>query len=142
MSLGYTGYCKLYIRDDSQAVYKYSGENWNDGGKSKDGDRLLLDGLFTINLSSLEEPEIHEKVKRFPSGRKKKVIKRITHVVSAYKKYDDGDIVIDKKCKNAFVGGRVAPALEMDYIANKLIQNIYEEYQRTGEIPEVASFIQ
>lgn len=71
MSLGYTGMCKKELEDDEVVIYSYSGENWNDGGKSKNGDSLLCDGRFTIYKDCLEEPEIHAKLKRMPSGSKK-----------------------------------------------------------------------
>ena len=35
MSLGYTGMCKKELEDDELVIYSYSGENWNDNGKSK-----------------------------------------------------------------------------------------------------------
>ena len=141
MSLGYTGYCKLFQLDDTYAVYRYSGENWNDKGKSKSGDSLKIDGIFTIKLTSLEEPEIHEKMKKMPSGRKKRIVKRITHTVGICEKYIDGEIIINQNCKNAFVRGS-CQEIDMDYIALHLLYNIYEEYQKNGELPESMSFIQ
>lgn len=141
MSLGYSGYCKLYRMDDTYAVYRYSGENWNDEGKGQSGDSLLLDGIFTIKIASLEEPEIHEKMKKMPSGRKKRIVKRITHTVGICEKYVDGENAINRKCKNAFVRG-TCQEVEIDYIALHLLYNIYEDYQRNGKLPECMSFIQ
>lgn len=80
MSLGYTGMCKKELEDDEIVIYSYAGENWNDDGKSKSGDSLLCDGSFIIHKDCFEEPEIHSKSKRMPSGRKKIIEKRITHV--------------------------------------------------------------
>lgn len=48
MSLGYIGICRKVAEDDYIVIYSYTGENWNDGGKSKHGDSQLQDGLFTI----------------------------------------------------------------------------------------------
>lgn len=141
MSLGYTGYCKLLSLNGTSATYQYSGENWNDGGKSKSGDSLLLDGTFTIKLSSLKEPEIHEKLKKMPSGRKKMLVKRIPHTVGVCEKYLAGDITIDRECKNAFVRGGTS-SVKMDYIALGLLYKIYEGYQITGKLPETMGFTQ
>ena len=48
MSLGYTRMCKKELDDDEIVIYSYSGENWNDGGKSKSGDSLLYDAQNKI----------------------------------------------------------------------------------------------
>lgn len=57
MSIGYVGKCRIEIEDDEVAIYSYSGENWNDGGKSQRGDRELYDGSFIIYKDCLDEPE-------------------------------------------------------------------------------------
>lgn len=79
MSLGYVGSCNLIYEDDKRVIYSYAGENWNDTN-SKVGDIDLQDGEFTIYKRCLEEPEIHEKIVKLPSHRKKKIVKRIIHV--------------------------------------------------------------
>jgi len=139
MSLGYTGMCKKELEDDELVIYSYSGENWNDSEKSKSGDVLLYDGSFVIYKDCLEKPEIHTKLKKMPSGRKKIIEKRITHVPDIIKYVNDKRIVMEKECKNAFKRGATMP---IDYIAYMLILHIFERFQLDGELPEKESFIQ
>lgn len=139
MSLGYNGMCKKELEDDELVIYSYSGENWNDSGKSKSGDRLLCDGSFIIYKDCLEEPEIHTKLKRMPSGRKKIIEKRITHVPDIIECVNDKRIIVEKECKNAFRRGATMP---IDYIAYLLILHVFERYQLDGELPEKENFIQ
>ena len=139
MSLGYTGMCKKELEDDEMVIYSYSGENWNDGGKSKSGDSLLYDGSFIIYKECLEEPEIHTKLKRMPSGRKKIVEKRITHTLELSKYLETKKVFVESECKNAFRRGATMP---IDYIAYRLILHIFERYQLDGVLPEIESFIQ
>jgi len=139
VSLGYTGMCKKELEDDEIVIYSYSGENWNDDGKSKSGDSLLYDGSFIIYKDCLEEPEIHTKLKRMPSGRKKMVEKRITHTLELSKHIENKKVFVEKECKNAFRRGATMP---IDYIAYRLILHIFERYQLDGELPEIESFIQ
>jgi hypothetical protein len=138
MSLGYTGMCKKELEDDEIVIYSYSGENWNDGGKSKSGDSLLYDGSFIIYKDCLEEPEIHIKRKKMPSGRKKFVEKRIVLFPNLFEHLENKKIVIEKECKNAF---RVQE-IPIDYIAYRLLLHIFERYQFEGALPEKEVFFQ
>ena len=138
MSLGYCGMCLKQADDSEMAIYSYAGENWNDDGKSQSGDCMLQDGVIVIYKRCLEEPEIHEKVKRMPSGRKKLVTKRITHYPSIGDHIRAGDIIIEKECKNAF---RRPSYMPIDYIANKLLPKIFISYQENGALPEKEIFI-
>ncbi len=119
MSLGYLGYAKLFIEDEEVVIYEYSGENWN-SKESKSGDALVCDGEVIIKKCSLEEPEIHQKIKRSKNRRKKLETKRIIHFVDIQEKIINGDIIITKKCKNEFSRFNS----EECYIANKLLQRI------------------
>ena len=139
MSFGYTGMCRKEFEDDKLVIYSYSGENWNDCGKSKSGDSLLYDGVFIIHKRCLEEPEIHTKLKRFPSGRKKLVEKRILHCPDIYKHIADRKIIIEKVCKNAF---KIHSETLIDYIAYMLLIHVFEKYQENGFLVETGSFIQ
>ena len=101
MSLGYCGKCKLIEQNDDVARYTYSGENWNDDN-SQSGDIELLDGIFCIYKRYLEEPEIHIKNKKMTLGKRTAIEKRIVHTPSVGNHILNGDIVIEKKCKNKF----------------------------------------
>jgi hypothetical protein len=137
MSLGYVGYARLVVEDDEYAIYEYSGENWNDG-KSVSGDAMLFDGEIQIKKSSLEEPEIHEKIRKMPNHRKKLVTKRITHFVDIQQKIDNGDIVIIRECKNEF--SRYSTGVR--YLATQLLHHIFDEYQENGKLPQKTGFRQ
>jgi len=139
MSLGYCGKCKLIVQDDNIALYAYSGENWNDKN-SKSGDIELLDGIFCIFKKSLEEPEIHAKVKKLPSGNRKIFEKRIVHNPSIEEHILEEQIVIERKCKNEFKRDNWG-SVEC-YIAHMLLCKIFTEYQKNGAIPEKTAFIQ
>lgn len=141
MSLGYCGMCLKVMEDDEAVVYSYAGENWNDGGKSKSGDSLLQDGIIFIYKRCLEEPEIHSKVRRTSSGRKKLITKRITHIPSICAHVNSGDIIVEKECKNAFQRP-LFESMPLDYIAYRLLIHIFTRYQEYGVLPEKEAFIQ
>jgi hypothetical protein len=115
----------------------YSGENWNDG-KSISGDAALFDGEIQIKKSSLEEPEIQEKIRKMPNHGKNLVKKRTTHFVDIQQKIDHGDIVIIRECKNEF--SRYSAGVK--YLATRLLHHIFDEYQETGKLPQKTGFIQ
>jgi len=62
---------------------------------------LLYDGSFIIYKDCLEEPEIHAKYKKMHSGRRKLVVKRISHFPDIYAHINNGKIIIEKECKNS-----------------------------------------
>lgn len=136
MSLGYVGNAKLITEDDTYAIYVYSGENWNALGFNS-GDCQLFDGEIQIMKSSLEEPEIHTKVKKTPNHRKQTIVKRIPHRVDIGQKLSANEIIILKPCKNEFTRFNSDP-----YIAKKLLYRIYDSYQENGELPHFVSFAQ
>jgi len=77
------------------------------------GDCLLYDGLISIE---------------------KDVFSEESWGVAA----DDGRIKILKECKNAF--NRYVP--NFDYIALRILSNVFNEYKEKGKIPEKVTFIQ
>ena len=140
MSLGYRGRCKLIDQDDTMAIYTYAGENWNDNGKSQENDCDLQDGLIIIYKKCLVEPEIHEKIKKMPSGKKKLIVKRIRKENNIAELIGKGDIVIDKRCKNEFSRSRYNE--NQHYLAERLIDHIFDRYQDDGMLPIEEYFIQ
>ena len=138
MSIGFCGLCRKEAEDEKMVLYTYAGENWNDHGKSKSGDSLLYDGYFIIYKDCLEEPEIHTRMKRMPSGRKRTVVKRIPHFPAIFEHVRNGRIVVEKECKNAF---RYPETLPIDYIAYHLLLHIFTQYQLDGALPEKEAFI-
>lgn len=139
MSLGYCGKCKLVYQDDEIARYAYAGENWNDN-ESVAGDMNLLDGVITIYKKCLEEPEIHIKKKKTASGKKVTYEKRIIHTPSIGMYIEDGNIVIEKKCKNEF---HRSESNDVEcYLAYRLLVKIFETYQKDGVLPSEECFLQ
>lgn len=75
MSRGIGAFCELEIQDEDTVIYKYGSYNLNEQKyRNKD---YIADGIITILKCSLIEPEIHDKIKRFPNGKKKRIVKRI-----------------------------------------------------------------
>jgi hypothetical protein len=112
MSLGYIGICQKYSEDDTAVIYTYSGENWNDGGQSKHGDRYLQDGIIFIDKAKLTHDW-------------KQILL-------------DKSIYLDRECKNAFHRNNIA----IDYIAWRLLCKIFKILQTEGYFPEHEAFIQ
>ena len=100
----------------------------------------MLDGIICIYKRCLEEPEIHVKNKKMPSGKRIAIEKRIVHTSSVGKYILNGDIVIEKECKNEFK--RMAASGVDCYLADKLLKKIFEAYQREGTLPNEESFLQ
>ncbi len=133
MSLGYGGVAHLRIADDDLVIYSYSGYNWCD--PDWEIHKKREDGEIYIERNSFVEPEIHEKLKRMPSGRKKLIVKRVPNDVP-YEDYIKSGIV---KIKNASNTWRTY--IGVDIIALSIIRHIYYDYQKTDEIPTVISFM-
>ncbi len=118
MSLGFCGLCKIYDQDEKNIYYSYSGENWNEP-TSKKGDRLLYDGLIKIKKSTF-----------------------VSETATSYfsKVYDsiaNGDIKVLIECKNAF-----RRYTDFDYIALRVLFNIFKEYEEDNDYPIKTGFIQ
>lgn len=135
MSLGFEAYAKLVDEDENMALYLYSGSNWNEPGYTSK-EALLYDGELLIYKSSLEEPEIHEKIKKMPSNKKKLVVKRITHIVGVDEKIKNGEIVISP-CKAEKLKTRGCEY----FFARKVLHSIYEEYQKDGCLPKRVGYM-
>lgn len=82
------------------------------------------------------EPEIHEKLKRMPSGRKKLIVKRIRRDVDYSALLAAGTIIIENShyCWH-FVGTQN----DIGMMAMRIIFHIYDHYQDEGTLPETVS---
>lgn len=83
------------------------------------------------------EPEIHEKLKRMPSGRKKRIIKRIPVDV------DDTSMLLDEQitfenCSNCWQ--TIGEDLHVDIMVCHLLFQIFQSYQQEGKIPSSVSY--
>lgn len=69
MSLGIGAHANLIDEDKYFVMYEYGGYNLNDPRYLNE--EHLFDGSITIPKACFAEPEIHTKLKKMPSGRKK-----------------------------------------------------------------------
>ena len=79
MSKGHCGHAHLVANDETLLLYSYCAydinrADWQEIKKKEDGE-------IAIDRDSLIEPEVQEKVKRLPSGKRTTVVKRIEREV-------------------------------------------------------------
>lgn len=132
MSIGFYGRASLVESDESTLFYSYAccdinrREIWREVWEKEDGE-------LWISRDALIEPEIHEKIRRMPSGRKRLVVKRVPHWPPVEELIDSGKIMV----KNA--AGTWTMAGSVDRMAIRLLDKIFMEYQIQGEIPQLVS---
>ncbi len=133
MCMGIGGSARAIMQDADTIIYEYCVYNWNDE-KCKNPD-YVYDGIITIDKHSLVEPEIHEKLKKQPSGRKKLITKRIPRDVDYAARIAAGQIRVENSsfCWQLLDNG-------IDYMAMRIIYNIFDLYQTEGTIPEKVRF--
>ena len=128
MSIGHGAKCRIIAKNETEVVYEYACYNLNND--EHELAKESYSGLITIKKKAFFEPEIREKIKRFPNGKKKKLIKRIHKNV-------DFDILIREKqiiIKNSdFCWLKY---LDVDIMARKLITKLFDEYQDNSIIPD------
>lgn len=124
MSMGYGGSAILFIQDESTVIYKYSPYNLNNPEYSNE--ERIYDGIITISKDALVEPEIHEKIKRMPSGRKKLIVKRVPRDVDYTPLFENGKLLVEnsKYCWY-FLGQKK----NIGMIAMRSIFKIFDYYQ-------------
>lgn len=129
MSMGYGGYANLQQYDDTLVVYLYCCYNINNDDYKHF--MKIEDGEMYIERDAFVEPEIHEKVRKMASGRKKLIAKRIKKNVPFNELFETGKI----KVKNASGTWRTTES-GIDIMALKILFKMFNEYQETGELPE------
>lgn len=127
MSIGITGLCIKAAEDDDTVLYTYSGVNHRDSVELC-GDLHAQDGLFLISKRCLEKAEIRTKRKRTKNGRKVFVEKRIYHSPDISRHKENGDIQLLKPC--------CIDGLSPEWLAFRLIDQIFMAYQHTDTLPE------
>lgn len=133
MSRGFGGWCYIAEEDENAVIYQYGAYNLNEPQYTNK--EHLSDGIIVIDKSGLAEPEIHKKIKRFPNGKKKMVIKRIVVDVPYADLYSSGKIQI-QNCSNCWK----TVTNNKDFIAWHLIWKIFRKYQEEGCLPEKEYF--
>ncbi len=132
MSIGIGGWAELFDEDSSVVVYQYAPYNLNK--LAFRNSEKILDGLITINKRSLIEPQIREKIKRSPHGKKKKYVKRIIINPDLALLFESKDISVEnsKFCW-------ITLDNDCDVIAIRLIREIMISYQENGTLPKTVS---
>lgn len=138
MSLGYGGVCRKALEDGETVIYTYRGENLN----LPKGERErfeAIEGMFTVQRSALEEPEMYERVVRGPNGRKRLVRKKITRLPHIDGHIEDGTVRVDELCSVdvAFKESGTYPRCALI-----LMRKVFERYMEDGILPDKAGFVQ
>ena len=134
MSRGFGGSARIVLQDENAVVYEYAPFNLNE--PEYRNSEHIYDGLITISKDSLVEPEIHEKLKRLPSGRKKLIVKRIRRDVDYSALLDAGKITIEN---SSYCWHMVGTKKDIGMMAMRIIFRIYDHYQDEGTLPETVS---
>lgn len=135
MSRGFSAWAKLLSQDENKVIYEYGSYNLNDE-EYRNPDHIY-DGKIEIERNCFVEPEIHEKLKKMPSGRKKLIIKRIPKSVEYYELLEEGKIIITN-CSNCWAA--TDDEIKVDIMACHLLFYIFLRYQEEGEIQETISY--
>ena len=131
MSIGYGGGCRKYGESAVFVIYEYYAYDWNIEGC--DNPNRIYDGIIKIEKTAFIESEIHQKIKRRPSGRKMLVTKRIERDVPISEYFENGKVEL----VNSSFCGRICNG--HGYVGLRLIYKIFSEYQKNGEIPHIVS---
>lgn len=133
MSRGFGGWCYIADQDENTVIYQYGSYNWNE--PQYRNETHLADGMLVMDKNSLVEPDIHEKIKRFPNGKKKLIVKRIVVNVPYSELYENGKIEI-QNCSNCWR----TLYNNKDFVAWHLIMIVFRKYQEDGHLPERVSY--
>ena len=134
MSKGIGAYANKIAEDAHTVIYEYGGYNLNDPEYLNEDH--IYDGTITIQRECFAEPEIHEKLKKMPSGKKKLIIKRIPVSIHYGEMIKDGRIVVEN-CSNCW---RTTDDSHIDVMVGHLLFYVFLRYQEEGKIPETISY--
>lgn len=131
MSIGIGGIANLVLEDSQTIIYEYGGYNLNE--PEYINRERICDGIITIPRHCFAEPKITEKIKRMPSGRKKKITKRIPVDVEYGDFLEKGIIKIDNysNCWKSIQFG----SAYIDETALHILFKLFNDYQVNGEMP-------
>lgn len=134
MSRGIGAHANLVLEDENTVMYEYGGYNLNE--PEYRNENHVYDGTITIARDCFAEPEIHEKLKKMPSGRKKLITKRIPVSVDYPQMIIDGRIIIEN-CSNCW--HRTSDS-NIDVMALHILFYLFRQYQEEGKMPEYISY--
>ena len=133
MSKGIGGSARVIMQDENTVVYEYYAYNLDE--EEYRNPEHIYDGMITIDQRSLVEPEIHKKLKKYPSGRKKLITKRIPREVDYSGLIAAEKISVENSnfCWRTLDNG-------IGLIAIHIIFKIFDLYQSEGAIPETVGY--
>lgn len=133
MSIGIGAIANIIVKDDKTVMYEYGSYDLNN--EMYRNENRICDGILTINVCCFKEPEIHKKIKKMPSGRKRLITKRIPISVDYSKMIEDRliDIV---NCSNCWKVNNS----NIDVMVLRILPKLFELYQVEGTIPEHISY--
>lgn len=135
MSKGIGAHANLVLQDDKTVIYEYGGYNLN---KEQFRNKAhIYDGTITIQRSCFLEPEIHEKLKKMPSGKKKLITKRIPVDVN-YPKYIEDGLIVVENCSNCW--NTTDDEKHIDVMALHILFYLFLRYQEQGTMPKYISY--
>ena len=134
MSRGIGAYAELAIQDDETVIYEYG--SYDLDRKEYANRDHIMDGIITIQKCCFQGPEIHRKLKRFPSGRKRFVVKKVPVSVD-YPKYIEDGLISVENCSNCW--NKIFGEREIDDRALRLLFRLFYVYQEEGKIPKYFS---
>ncbi len=135
MSRGIGAHANLVLQDDKTVIYEYGGYNLNE--EEFRNEAHIYDGIITIQRSCFLEPEIHEKLKKMPSGKKKLVTKRIPVNID-YPKYIEDGLIVVENCSNCWKTTDDEKCI--DIMALHVLFYLFLRYQEQGTLPEYISY--
>lgn len=129
VSIGYGGYAHLVQADETLVIYTCCCYNVN----LPDYKRFMEieDGELYIDRDAFVEPEIHKKIKKTSSGKKKKITKRILRDVPLGELFETKKI----RVKNASGTWKTMES-GIDMMACKILFKMFNEYQEAGKLPD------
>ena len=135
MSIGIGAYANLVLQDSNTVIYEYGGYNLNE--EKYRNKSHVCDGFITIQRNCFLEPEIHEKLKKMSSVKKKLITKGIPVYVNYTKYIEDGLIVVDNcsNCQNTTDNEK-----RIDVMALHILFCLFLRYQEQGTMPEYISY--
>lgn len=133
MSIGTGGYAELMVRDETALIYQYTCYNLNTANWKKH--KESLDGELLIQRAALIEPILRVKQMRSPSGRKRRVVRRIRQEIPLEELLASGKVTV----QNAS-GTWMTTEAGIDIAALRLIERVFYLYQDNGTVPEQVFF--
>ena len=128
MSIGIGGHARIVAEDSDIVIYEYYAYDWNVPELANELN--TYDGSLMIDKKAFVEPTIRHHIKRWPSGRKEDIIKRIPNQVNIEALINNGMVTITK---SRF--GRPDAHIV-------LLHLIFMDYQKTGSIPVTTGYFQ